>query len=32
MSLTDMLEREISPTNGNLTLKGYKIATVRVTK
>lgn len=30
MILTDMLEREIAPTDGNLSLRGYEIVTVRV--
>ncbi|MBD5631638.1 MAG: alpha-mannosidase [Clostridia bacterium] len=30
MELTDMLERRLAPTDGNLTLKGYEIITVRV--
>ena len=32
MILTDMLEREIAQTDGDLTLRGYEIVTVRVKK
>ena len=30
LTLTDMLERKIAPTDGNLTFRGYEIITVRV--
>lgn len=31
-TVTDMLERKIAPTDGNLTFRGYEIITVRVEK